>query len=124
MEIDNSNLGIDSSLDEAEPDSHVDMEDISATKPGILLLKTSKQWNLAKDYFQYVFIDLHFNSDDIDSIDDYVSLINNTIYSYFKDHYGTVRNHVEQELVQENKTCSVNALKKALKQVILDVKAH
>jgi len=30
LEIDNSNLGIDSSLDEAERDSHVDMEDIAA----------------------------------------------------------------------------------------------
>ena len=30
LEIGNSNLGIDSSLDEAERDSHVDMEDIAA----------------------------------------------------------------------------------------------
>ena len=48
----NSNLEIDSPLDEAEPDSHVVMEDIAATKPGIFLPKKSEQWNLANDYFQ------------------------------------------------------------------------
>ena len=84
LEIGNSNLGIDSSLDETERDSHVDMEDIAAIKPGMLLPKTSEQWNLANDYFKSVFNDLHFNSDDIDSIDDCVSLINNTIYRYFR----------------------------------------
>ena len=119
LEIGNSNLGIDSSLDETERDSHVNMEDIATTKPGILLPKTSEQWNLANDYFKSVFNDLHFNSDDIGSIYDCVSLINNTIYSYFKDHYGTVRSHVEQELVQKYNTYSVNALKKALKQLKL-----
>ena len=107
FEIGNSNLGIDSSLDEAERDSLVDMEDIAATKPGILLPRTSEQWNLANDYFKSVFTDLHFHSDDIDSIDDYDSLINNTIYSYFRDHYRTVRSHVEQELVQKYITYSL-----------------
>jgi len=102
----------------------MDMEDIVATKPGILLPKTSEQWNLANNYFKSVFTDLHFNSDDIGSIDDHVSLINNTIYSYFKDHYGMVRSHVEQELVQKYNTYSVNALKKALKQLKLDDAPH
>ena len=37
----NSNVGIDSSLNETERESHMDMEDIAATKPGLLLPKTS-----------------------------------------------------------------------------------
>ena len=95
LEIENSDLEIDSPLDEAESDSHVDMEDITATKPGILLPKASEQWNLANDHFKSVFSDLDFNSDDTGSIDEYVSLINNTIYSYSKNPYGTVKSHVE-----------------------------
>ena len=51
--MDNSNLEIGSPLDEREFDSHVDMtlnqKDIAVTKPGIILPKTSEQWNLAND---------------------------------------------------------------------------
>ena len=119
--MDNSNLEIGSALDEREFDSHVNMilnqKDIAITKPGIILPKTSEKWNLANDYFKSVFIDLDFPSDSIDSIDESVRLINITIYSYFKDHYGIVKNHIEKEIVQKYNTYSVHSLKKALKHL-------
>ena len=116
LEIDNSNLETDSPLDDTELDNHVDMSvdhrDVAVTKSGIMLPKTSEQWNLANDYLKSVFIDLDFNSDSIDLIDESVRLINNTIYNYFRDHYGTVRSHVEKELVQKYNTYSVHKLKR------------
>ena len=119
--MDNSNLEIGSPLDEREFDSHVDMtlnqKDITGTKPGIILPKTSEQWNLANDYFKSVVIHLDFPSVSIDSIDESVRLINITIYSYFKDHYGIVKNHIEKEIVQKYNTYSVHSLRKVLKHL-------
>ena len=119
LEIENSNLEIDSSLDDTESDRDVDMstnqQDIAVTIPGILLLKRNEQWNLSNQYLKSVFIDVDFSSDSIDSINGYVNLINNSIYRYFNDIYGTVNSDVEQVLVQKYNTYSVHSLKKALK---------
>ena len=97
----------------------INQQDIAVTIPGILLPKKNEQWNLANDYFKSVFIDVDFSSDIIDSIKGYVNLINNTIYRYFKDNYGTVKSDVEQVLLQKYSTYSVNSLKKAVKRVKL-----
>ena len=105
-------------------DMSFDHQDVAITKPGIMLPKTSEQWNLVNNYFKSVFIDLDFKSDGIDLIDQSVLLINNTIYNYFRDHCGTVRSHVEKELVQKYNNYSVQKLKKTLKQLKLKPVFH
>ena len=66
-----------------EIDNHEGMtfnkKDIATTKPSIMLPKASEKWNLANGYFKCVFIDLDFTSDSIDSINESICLMNNTI---------------------------------------------
>ena len=75
-------------------------------KRGIHLSKSEHQWTLANDFFKTVFADIDFESYSID-FNDTITYINETIYDYFKQNYGTVSTFVDQELVAKYKNHSV-----------------
>jgi len=43
--------------------------------------------------------------------------MNNSIYNYFKENYGTVKSHIDKELVQKYREYSTHSLKEALKRL-------
>ena len=86
------------------------------TKPGVCLPKTDDQWTMANDFFKSFFINIDFDSDIIDA-NAVVKLINDSIYNYLKENYGTVKTHVSKELVLKYNEYSVHSLKKALKRL-------
>ena len=71
---------------------------------------------MVNDYFRSIFVDIDFESDNID-VDAILKLMNTAIYNYFGDNHGTARNHVNNELVLKYKEYSVHSLKKASKRL-------
>ena len=103
LEPENSNFDTNSSLDENLASDHVDCipfayQDTADTKPGVYLPKTSNQWAIANDFFKSTFVNIDFNLDNTD-IGAILRLLNNSIYNYFNENYGTVRANVDKELV-------------------------
>ena len=63
-------------------------------KTGINLPKNDKDWEIANSFFH-----MELSIDDINtvSLDEVVNKFNETIYNYFRDNYGTVKNNKEKE---------------------------
>ena len=59
-------------------------------KTGINLPKNDKDWEIANSFFH-----LKLSIDDINTVssDEVVNKFNETIYNYFRDNYGTVKNN-------------------------------
>ena len=70
------------------------------TKPGVYLPKTSDQWAVANGFFKSTFVNIDFYLDNTD-VDAILRLLNNSIYNYFRENYGTVKANVDRELVIE-----------------------
>ena len=110
----NSNSDAQSSLDNNE---EINQSFLCVDKKrGIHLPKSDDQWTLTNDFFKTIFADIDFESYSID-FNDTIRYINETIYNYFKQNYGTVSTFVDQELVAKYKNHSVQSLKKALMQL-------
>ena len=74
-------------------------------KTGINLPKNDKDWEIANSF--YFILSIH----DINtvSLDEVVNKFNETIYNYFRDNYGAVKNNKEK---RENSTKSTKILQK------------
>ena len=119
--FENSNFDASRSLDDNHEVDHVDSGfiDLGATvqtKPSVYLPKTDDQWAIANDFFKSIFVNIDLDSDIID-VNTVVKLMNDSIYNYFKENYGTVKTHVCKELILKYKEYSVHSLKKALKRL-------
>ena len=88
--------------------------DTADSKPGIYLPKTSEQWMMANDFFKHALADIDIDSSTAD-INAAILVMNNYIYNYFKENYGTVEIQIDKELVQKCKEYSTHSLKRALK---------
>ena len=71
---------------------------------------------MANDFFQSIFVNIDFDSDIID-VNEVVKLMNDSIYNYLKENYGTVKAHVSKELILKYNGYSVHSLRKALKRL-------
>ena len=65
--------------------------------------------------------DIDTSNDDINSA---ICLMNNSIYNYFKENYGTVKGQVDKEPAQKYKAYSTHSLQKALKRLKLAAPAQ
>ena len=85
-------------------------------KTGINLPKNDKDWETANSFFH-----LELSIDDINtvSLDKVVNKFNETIYNYFRDNYGTVKNNKEKErkFNEKYKNSTKSQLKKQLKSL-------
>ena len=85
-------------------------------KTGINLPKNDKDWEIANSFFH-----MELSIDDINtvSLDEVVNKFNETIYNYFRDNYGTVKNNKEKErnFNEKYKNSTKSQLKKQLKSL-------
>ena len=85
-------------------------------KTGINLPKNDKDWETANSFFH-----LELSVDDINtvSLDEVVNKFNETIYNYFRDNYGTIKNNKEkrENSMKSTKILQKNQLKKQLKSL-------
>ena len=85
-------------------------------KTGINLPRNDKDWETANSFFH-----LELSIDDINtvSLDEVVNKFNETIYNYFRDNYGTVKNNKEKErkFNEKYKNSTKSQLKKQLKSL-------
>ncbi|ESO05416.1 hypothetical protein HELRODRAFT_171815 [Helobdella robusta] len=79
--------------------------------PGIKLPKTKQQWEEANAYFHHKLNDLN----NIEDIDSYALLLQNTIYQYFADTYGILK-------PKESTVVNVNADHRKLKKKLKNLK--
>jgi len=63
-----------------------------------------------------IFVRIDIDSDNID-VNAVVKLMNDSIYNYLKENYGTVKTHICKELVLKYKNYSVHSLRKTLKRL-------
>ena len=108
-----SSLDSGHEIDQSEAASFISPENVD-TKPGIYLSKTNEQWSPVNSFFKQAFEDIDFDSDNADA-NSVIHLINETLDSYFKENYGTVKCQVDKALVLKYKEYSAHSLKKALK---------
>jgi hypothetical protein len=81
-------------------------------KKGIKLPKSSAEWNIANDFFK-----LHLNcNNEIEDINKEIKNIQNTLYDYFADNYGTVGGESD-DLKQHYGDLSKRQLKKELRNL-------
>ena len=101
-------------IDESIVNEHANL------KTGINLPKNDKDWKTANSFFH---MELHMELpiDDINtvSVDKVVNKFNETIYNYFRDNYGTVKNNKEKErkFNEKYKNSTKSQLKKQLKSL-------
>ena len=85
-------------------------------KTGINLSKNDKDWETTNSLFH-----LELSIDDVNtvSLDEVVNKFNETIYNYFRDNYGTVKNSKEKErkFNEKYKNSTKSQLKKQLKSL-------
>ena len=85
-------------------------------KTGINLPKNDKDWEIANSFFH-----MELSIDDINtvSLDEVVNKFSETIYNYFRDNYGTVKNNKEKErkFNEKYKNSTKSQLKKQLKSL-------
>ena len=85
-------------------------------KTGINLPKNDKDWETANS-----FLHLELSIDDINTVnlDKVVNKFNETIYNYFRDNYGTVKNNKKKErkFNEKYKNSTKSQLKKKLKSL-------
>ena len=80
-------------------------------KKGIKLPTTTDEWNIANDYFK-----LHLECRAINDVNTEIQTVQNTIYDYFANNYGTV-NGESDDLKQLYDHLSKRQLKKELKRL-------
>ena len=56
-------------------------------KPGVKLPRSNDNWSEANNYFKSIFSTLEVTAD---SVNEAIQFMNNTIYDFFKDNYGTI----------------------------------
>ena len=85
-------------------------------KTGINLPKNDKDWETANSFFH---LELSINDINTVSLDEVVNKFNETIYNYFRDDYGTVKNNKEKErkFNEKYKNSTKGQLKKQLKSL-------
>ena len=92
------------------------VNDHANLKTGINLPKNDKDWEIANSFFH-----MELSIDDINtvSLDEVVNKFNETIYNYFRDNYGTVKNNKEKErkFNEKYKNSTKSQLKKQLKSL-------
>ena len=74
------------------------LQTLLTQSPGGYVSKTNEQWSLVKDFFKEASIDVDFDSDSVDA-NSVVHVLNNSLYNYFKEHYGTVKCQIDKALV-------------------------
>ena len=84
--------GIEYNQSENSDVSDIDIENqinslLPDVKAGVKLPKTDNHWNIANSYFKST---LPVSSIDIEDLNATIKCMNETIYNYFKDDYGTV----------------------------------
>ena len=87
-------------------------------KTGVKLPKTPEQWDEANNYFR---VNLPCENVQQSSLDDVVKNFNNTVYSYFKDNYGTVKDKIlnDETLRQRYDGMSKSQLKREIKPILI-----
>ena len=90
--------------------------DTTDTKPGVYLPKTSEQWIMVNGFFKHALADIDNDSSNA-NINAAIRVMNNSIYNYFKENYGTVKSQTDKEHVQKYKEYSTHSLKKTLKRL-------
>ena len=81
--------------------------------PGIKLPKTKQQWAEANLYFR---LNIDFSSA-ITDIEAFTSNLQKTVYKYFADNYGTVKNDNKNGQTEEYSKMSIKHLKRELAQM-------
>ena len=77
-------------------------------KAGVKLSKTDNHWNIANSYFKST---LPISSIDIEDLNATIKCMNETIYNYFKDNYGTVETNTYKIYHQKYKEFNKHKLK-------------
>ena len=83
------------------------------TKPGVKLTKTNEQWSIANEYFKDTF-DL---SKAITDVDYELKTLQDNVYNYFKQTYGTVNNSDDDNTVTLGQRYSHLSKRKLKKQL-------
>ena len=83
-------------------------------KVGVKLPRSDAQWGLADTFFRSCLPVSDVNNENVNEC---IELFNSTIYSYFRDTYGTVTQEVDSETIQEFNGLSKAQLKKRLKEL-------
>ena len=81
-------------------------------KLGVKLSNSSREWEIANDFFIFKFSNQPIADEHLDST---IENMNDVIYSYFKQNYGTVNNTNHGHLMSSYKTRSISDLKKEIK---------
>ena len=82
-------------------------------KQGVKLPTSESQWKSANDFFRAA---LPFSSINGDSLGNNIKRFHETIYTFFKENFGTVdKNNVDDDLKRKYKSHKKSELKKALK---------
>ena len=88
------------------------------TKPGVKLTKTNEEWSIANEYFKDTF-DL---SKEITDVDYKLKTLQDNLYNYFKQTYGTVNNSDDDNTVTLRQRYS-HLLKRKLKKQLAYLRA-
>ena len=80
-------------------------------KQGIKLPTSSREWEITNDFFKFKFSNQPIADGNLDSMMEHM---NDVIYSYFKQNYGTVNSANHSNLMSSYKNISIRELKKEL----------
>ena len=111
--------GIEYNQSENSDVSDIDIENqinslLPDVKAGVKLPKTDNHWNIANSYFKST---LPVSSIDIEDLNATIKCMNETIYNYFKDNYGTVETNTYKIYHEKYKEFNKHKLKRALKKL-------
>ena len=93
-------------------ENHVSLTENPYIKQGIKLPNTSREWEIANDFFKFKFLNQQITDENLDLT---IEHMNEVIYSYFMQNYGTVNNAHHSSLMCSYKAKSIRELKKELK---------